>query len=34
MLPDGARVPARALAEYHGVKPSYFSKAMQKLVVV
>lgn len=32
MLHDGARVPARALAEYHGVKPSYFSKAMQKLV--
>ena len=32
MLPKGARVPARALAEYHGIKPSYFSKAMQKLV--
>lgn len=32
MLPDGARIPARALAEYHGIKPSYFSKAMQKLV--
>lgn len=32
MLPEGARMPARALAEYHGIKPSYFSKAMQKLV--
>jgi len=32
MLPEGARMPARALAEYHGVKPSYFAKAMQKLV--
>lgn len=32
MMPDGARIPARALAEYHGIKPSYFSKAMQKLV--
>jgi len=31
MLPEGARVPARALAEYHGIRPSYFSKAMQKL---
>jgi|GEM_PF-3917777 len=33
MMPKGARLPARALAEYHGIKPSYFSKAMQKLVV-
>lgn len=32
MMPDGARVPARSLAEYHGIKPGYFSKAMQKLV--
>lgn len=32
MMPDGARIPARALAEYYGIKPSYFSKAMQKLV--
>ncbi len=32
MLPKGARIPAKALAEYHGIKPSYFSKAMQKLV--
>lgn len=32
MMPDGARIPARALAEYHGIRPSYFSKAMQKLV--
>ncbi|WP_067739211.1 RrF2 family transcriptional regulator [Novosphingobium naphthalenivorans] len=32
MMPDGARVPARALAEYHGIKPSYFSKVMQRLV--
>lgn len=32
MLPDGARIPAKALAEYHGIKPSYFTKAMQKLV--
>lgn len=32
MLPTGARIPAWALAEYHGIKPSYFSKAMQKLV--
>ncbi|MEJ8560932.1 Rrf2 family transcriptional regulator [Yoonia sp. GPGPB17] len=32
MMPQGARIPSRALAEYHGVKPSYFSKAMQKLV--
>lgn len=31
MTPEGARIPARALAEYHGIKPSYFSKAMQKL---
>lgn len=32
MLPDGARIPARALAEYHGIKPAYFSKAMRRLV--
>lgn len=32
MIPNGARVPARALAEYHGIEPSYFSKAMQRLV--
>jgi Rrf2 family protein len=32
MLPEGARIPARSLAEYHGIQPSYFSKAMQKLV--
>ncbi len=32
MLPKGARMPAKALAEYHGIKPSYFLKAMQKLV--
>lgn len=32
MMPEGARIPAHALAEYHGLKPSYFSKAMQKLV--
>ncbi|MEM1431994.1 MAG: Rrf2 family transcriptional regulator [Pseudomonadota bacterium] len=32
MLPEGSRIPARALAEYHGVRPSYFSKAMQRLV--
>lgn len=32
MMPEGARIPARALAEYHGINPSYFSKAMQKLV--
>lgn len=32
MMPQGARIPARALAEYHGVRPSYFSKTMQKLV--
>lgn len=31
MLPNGARVPARFLAEYHGLKPSYLSKAMHKL---
>lgn len=32
MLPEGARVPAKALADYHGLKPSYFSKAMRRLV--
>lgn len=32
MMPEGTRIPARALAEYHGIKPSYFAKAMQKLV--
>jgi Rrf2 family protein len=31
MLPNEARVPARYLAEYHGLKPSYLSKAMHKL---
>ena len=31
MLPEGARIPAKSLAEYHGIKPSYFAKVMQKL---
>lgn len=31
MMPEGTRIPARVLAEYHGIKPGYFSKAMQKL---
>ena len=32
MLPAGTRMPARHLAEYHGLKPAYLSKAMHKLV--
>ncbi len=32
MMPEGARIPARALAEYHSIKLGDFSKAMQKLV--
>ena len=31
MLPSGARVPARYLAEYHGVKPAYLTKALHRL---
>ncbi|NTA59824.1 Rrf2 family transcriptional regulator [Agrobacterium tumefaciens] len=31
MLPAGARMPARFLAQYHGLKPAYLSKAMHKL---
>lgn len=30
-LPEGARMPARFLAEYHGVKPAYLAKALQRL---
>jgi Rrf2 family protein len=30
-LPQNARIPARALAEFHGLKPAYLAKAMQKL---
>jgi Rrf2 family protein len=32
MIPKGSRIPTKALADYHGIKPSYFAKAMQKLV--
>jgi Rrf2 family protein len=32
MLPRGTRMPARYLAEYHGLKPAYLSKTMHKLV--
>lgn len=31
MLPEGARMPARFLAEYHGLKPAYLAKALNKL---
>src|SRR5580704_6897247 len=30
-LPENARVPARSLAEFHGLKPAYLAKTMQKL---
>ncbi len=32
MLPPGARIPARHLAEYHGLKPAYLAKTAHKLV--
>lgn len=31
MLPPGSRIPARYLAEYHGVKPAYLTKALHRL---
>lgn len=30
-LPPGGRMPARLLADYHGLKPAYLAKALQKL---
>ena len=31
MLPAGSRIPARYLAEYHGLKPAYLTKALHRL---
>ena len=34
MLPPGSRIPARYLAEYHGLKPAYLAKALHRLAAV